>query len=77
VLNWGVFCLTQSVKMGYNKFMFAKTLLIVLRIWLIAAVWILIWRFVEPKTQTMRVLRAALLLVCLLVILAAVRITGQ
>jgi len=49
----------------------------ILRIWLIVALWALIWRFVEPRTQLMRILRAALLLLGLLVILALVRITAS
>jgi hypothetical protein len=35
-----------------------------------------VWKFVEPKTQLMRVLRAALLVLGLLAILAVIRITG-
>jgi hypothetical protein len=49
----------------------------VLRISLIAALWAFVWKFVEPKTQLMRVLRAALLVLGLLAILAVIKITGQ
>jgi len=48
----------------------------VLRILLIAALWAFVWKFVEPKTQFMRVLRAALLVLGLLAILAVIKITG-
>jgi len=48
----------------------------VLRMSLIAAVCAIVWRLVEPKTQLMRVLRAALLLACLLAVLALLRISG-
>jgi hypothetical protein len=57
--------------------MFENTTDIALRIIFIAALWALIWRFVEPKTQRMRILRAALLLLCLTVILAVLRFTSH
>lgn len=57
--------------------MFENTTDIALRIIFIAALWALIWRFVEPKTQRMRILRAALLLLCLTAILAVLRFTGH
>jgi len=72
----GNFYLTFIVKMGYNEFMFRNGLLFVSRILLIVAVWGFIWRFVEPRTQLMRVLRAALLLLALLGILAIMKIVG-
>lgn len=80
-LTWrvkiGKLHLTSRVKIDYNMCMLRNILCFVLRIGLIAALWALIWRFVEPRTQLMRILRAALLLVCLLVMLAVLRITGQ
>jgi len=48
----------------------------VLKISLIVTLWAFIWRYVEPKTQAMRGLRAALLVLGLLGVLAVVRITG-
>ena len=57
--------------------MFGNVISLVLRMLLIAALWAFVWRIVEPKTQFMRVLRAALLLVGLLVVLAVLRISGQ
>ncbi len=48
----------------------------ILRISLIVALWTFVWKFIEPKTQLMRVLRAALLVLGLLVILAMIKITG-
>jgi membrane protein DedA with SNARE-associated domain len=68
--------LTLRVKMGYNIFMFANAVSFVLRLCLIAAVWAFIWRFVEPRTQRMRILRAALLVLGLLFVLGVVRITS-
>ena len=49
----------------------------VLRVSLIAVFWAFIWRFVEPRTQLMRILRAALLVLGLLGILTMLRITGR
>ena len=49
----------------------------VLRVSLIAVFWVFIWRFVEPRTQLMRILRAALLVLGLLGVLAVLRITGR
>jgi hypothetical protein len=69
--------LTFSVKIEYNICMFESILCFVLRIGIVVAVCGFVWRFVEPRTQPMRILRAALLLVCLLVVLAVLRITGQ
>jgi hypothetical protein len=43
---------------------------------LIVTLWAFIWRYVEPRTQAMRLLRAALLVLGLLGVLAVVRITG-
>lgn len=67
----------MPVKIGYYMFMFGRIALFVLRISLVAALWIFIWRFVEPRTQHMRILRAALLVLGLLVILAVLRLAGQ
>jgi hypothetical protein len=57
--------------------MFGSTTDFMLRIIFIAALWALIWRLVEPKTQHMRILRAVLLLLCLSIILAVLKITGR
>lgn len=48
---------------------------VVLRISLITVLCAVIWRHVEPRTQLMRILRAALLVFGLLGILAISRIT--
>jgi len=56
--------------------MLRTIVLFALRLSLIVAIWACIWRYVEPKTQLMRVLRAALLVLCLLGIMAVVRLTG-
>ena len=63
--------------MGYHKCMFRNIVFFVLRISLIVALWAFVWKFIEPKTQLMRVLRAALLVLGLLAILAMLKITGQ
>ncbi len=48
----------------------------VLRITLIVTLYLFVWRFVKPRTQLMRVLRAALLVLTLLGALAVLRVTG-
>jgi len=49
----------------------------VLRVSLIVSLWAFVWKFIEPKTQLMRILRAALLVLGLLVVLAMLKIVGQ
>ena len=71
------FLLDSNDKIGYSKYMFRSIVFFVLRISLIAALWAFVWKFIEPKTQLMRVLRAALLVLGLLVLLAMLKITGQ
>ena len=56
--------------------MFEDILSFVLRIGLVVALWVFVWRFVEPRTQLMRLLRAALLVVGLLGIWAVLKIAG-
>ncbi len=46
----------------------------VLRIGLIVGLWGLVWSFVEPKTQALRILRATLLVLGLLGVWAVLRI---
>jgi len=48
----------------------------VLRITLVVTLCLFVWRFIEPRTQLMRVLRAALLVLTLLGILVVLRGTG-
>lgn len=48
----------------------------VLRVLLIALIFFFVWRFVEPRTQLLRILRATLLVLGLLAALAFIRITG-
>jgi hypothetical protein len=69
--------LTCIGKMGYNGGMLGRVMSIIMRIVLVMAIWLFVWGLVEPKTQAMRILRAALLLICLLCVLAALRMTGQ
>lgn len=73
----GILRLTWRDKIGYNAIMLRDLISFVLRMGLVAAVWAFVWRLVQPRTQSMRILRAALLLLGLLAILAVVRITGQ
>ncbi len=69
--------LALIVKIGYIVFMLHDGIVILLRVFLIALVWGFIWRYVRPKSQLMRVFRAALLVICLLGVLVFVRITGS
>ena len=71
------FYLTVLVKIGYNLVMTRNVISFLLRIGLIVGLWALIWRLVEPRTQLMRIVRAALLLLGLLALLAVIRITGR
>ncbi len=50
--------------------------LFLLRLAITVAVFGFVWTLVKPKTQLMRVVRAALLVLCLLVALMALRIAG-
>jgi len=49
----------------------------VLRISLIVVLWAFVWRLIQPRTQLMRILRAAVLLLGLLGILFLLRNTGH
>ena len=71
------FLLDSNVKIGYCECMFRSLVFFVLRISLIVALWAFVWKFIEPKTQLMRVLRAALLVLGLLAILTMLKVTGQ
>jgi hypothetical protein len=62
--------------MGYYVTMMGEQVLFILRQLIIAAVWVFVWRLVQPKTQAMRILRAALLILALLTVLAVTRVTG-
>jgi len=72
----GYFFLDFFVKMGYFNFMFINISSLVLRMLLVAVTCAFVWQFVEPKTQLMRILRAALLVLSLLAVLAVAKITG-
>jgi len=56
--------------------MVGGVIIFVLRICLIGVVWGFVWRLIEPKTRLARILRAALLVVVLLVTLIVVRAFG-
>jgi hypothetical protein len=56
--------------------MFGSAIIFVLRMCLIATIWAAVWLYIEPKTKVMRVFRAALLVVALLLTLAAIRVIG-
>jgi len=56
--------------------MLGDILSFVLRIGLVVALWAFVWKYVEPRTQLMRILRAALLVFGLLGIWAVLKIAG-
>jgi hypothetical protein len=56
--------------------MIANIISYVIRICLIASLWILVWKCIEPKTQLTRILRAAVLVLGLLAVLALTKING-
>ena len=68
--------LTSPVKIGYNVSMSGDIISFILRILLIASIWLFVWKFVEPKTKLMRVFRAALLVLVLFAVLTVLRLTG-
>ena len=72
----GNFYLDLYVKMGYLGPMFRSIVFFALRLSLVAVTVAFVWRLVEPKTQLMRIVRATLLVLCLLAVLAVVRIAG-
>ncbi len=73
----GYLMLDLNDKIEYYRCMFRDIVFFVLRISLIVALWAFVWKFIEPKTQLMRILRAALLVLGLLVILTMLKVTGQ
>jgi len=68
--------LTWHGKIGYNISMTGDIISFVLRITLVVILCSCVWRFVKPRTQLMRVFRAAILVLTLLGILVVLRITG-
>jgi hypothetical protein len=68
--------LTLHGKIGYNISMAGDIISFVLRITLVVTLCQFVWRFVKPRTQLMRVLRAALLVLTLLGILVILRSAG-
>ena len=75
MVNIGGFWLDINGKIGYYMSMLVSIANFILRLALIVTIWLFVWRYVEPKTQLMRILRAALLVLGLLGALAVMRIT--
>jgi hypothetical protein len=63
--------------MGYYMAMFTDLISFILRISLIMALWVFVWKLLEPRTQLMRILRDAVLLLGLLGVLVVLRMTGR
>ena len=68
--------LTENVNLGKLGNMIADLFLFVLRLLLTAAVIGFVWTLVKPRTQSMRIVRAVLLALCLLATLVALRAAG-
>ena len=68
--------MTLPVKIGYNYDMFREIIIFVLRTALIIALWAFVWGLVKPKTQLLRILRAALLLLGFLGVLVVLRVAA-
>ena len=72
----GHFYLDLFVKVGYLRGMFRSLVFFGLRLSLIATILVFVWRYLEPKTQLMRIMRAALLVLGLLAVLAMINVIG-
>ena len=56
--------------------MIADIVLFFLRMLLTAAIFGFVWTVMKPTTRSMRIVRAAVLVLCLLAVLAVIRATG-
>jgi len=65
-----------SSKIGYDVFMVNDVVSFVLRAGLVIAFWGVVWSSVKPRTQLLRICRAALLVLGLLGICAVLKLTG-
>ena len=75
-VKMGNILLDLTVKIRYLNIMVGDALHFILRVLLIALIWFFVWRFVEPRTQLLRIVRAALLMLSLLAVLAVMKITS-
>ena len=72
-VKMGYLYLTCHGNMGYIGGMLVDFIVFVLRLLLTATICGFIWTLVKPATQFMRIVRAALLVACLLLVLVAMR----
>jgi hypothetical protein len=72
----GKIYLTTLVNMGYNTSMIEEVVSFVLRISLVVTLCLFVWRYVKPRTQLMRVFRAAILVIVLFAIMVLLKVTG-
>ena len=68
--------MTHPVNMGYNTAMIEEVVSFVLRISLVVTICLFVWRYVKPRTQLIRVFRAAILVIVLFAILVLLRVMG-
>jgi hypothetical protein len=62
----GCFFLTRGVNIGYNLIMEARILPIILRFFIVFAIWASVWHYIQPRNKVSRVLRAFILVITLL-----------
>ena len=60
--------MTDYVKIGYDLSMVVHFFSILLRFFVVLAVWASIWHYIKPKNQSKRILRAAVLVAVLLIV---------
>jgi len=65
-VNMGRFSLTGGVKIGYTLSMGARLLPILLRFFIVFAIWASVWHYIQPKNKANRVFRAFVLVIALL-----------
>lgn len=66
IVNMGTIDLTRGAKIGYNLYMGARFLPIMLRFFIVFAIWTSVWYYIQPKNKAKRVLRAFILVIALL-----------
>ena len=68
--------MTSHVNIGYNTSMIEEVVSFVLRISLVVTLCLFVWRYVKPRTQIMRVFRAAILVIVLFAVLILLRVAS-
>lgn len=69
--------MTQHGKIDYNLNMGDEIFSFIVKLFVIVCFWLFVWAYIKPKGQLMRIVRAGLLVITLLVILVIMRIAGH